>query len=582
MLTVSLRRLLFAGVLAVAVMAAPAPAFAGGSPDQHDDQYISGDQAEGLVPPLESLTSLDCENGQAGPYPCKNVDLASSVPLPEFGLGSGNDVWGWTDPRTGREYAIVGTALSTGFVDVTNPENPKVVGELPTAGIPDFVLWRDIKVDGHYAFIVSEVSRHGMQVFDLRRLRGAGPTPTVFDADANYRGMDSSGEILSNSHNISINRKTDYAYLVGTNTCDNGEEAGGLHMVDISDPLKPRFAGCAIVRDADGDDETESNNYVHDVDCEVYTGPDRDFRGREICFGSNENAVVIYDVTRKKRPKVLSQTTYPTAAYTHQGSLTQDQEHFIFGDELDEGVLSSGGGGTVDNTTTYILRAGKLRDPGRVKAHAHGTTAIDHNLYIHGRRIFQSNYTAGLRIQTFNDRTLKEGRLREIGYFDVFPAGDPNDFAGTWSNYRFNSGTVVVSSIEDQLSGLFVLRPDLPDRTDGRKGNRPCPRDEATIEGTSKSDTIRGTSGRDVILSHGGNDEVFGRGGNDRICDGRGADEISGGRGADRIHGRRGADFLKGQKGADRLRGGPGRDKIRGGPGNDSITGGPGADDSKQ
>jgi choice-of-anchor B domain-containing protein len=416
-----------------------------------------------------SAQSLECTNGRAGPYRCENVDLESVLPIPQpLGIGNGNDMWGWTDPRTGREYGIVGSSLSTSFVDVTDPENPVLVGHLPTSGTGSNVLWRDVKVDGNFAFIVSEQSGHGMQVFDLKKLRGAAPG-TVFSADAVYRGRDDTGQALSNSHNIGIHPETDFAYAVGTNTCDalgTTGENGGLHMIDISSPRRPKFAGCARVTDP------PTNNYVHDVECVIYSGPDAEHQGDEICFGFNENVVTIYDVTDKSNPVVLSQRTYPTAAYTHQGWLTADQQFVLFGDELDEG-LGAGfpenpegldpGDGTVDNTTTYIMRVRNLENPGDPKAHAHETEAIDHNLYIDDGLVYQSNYTAGLRIQDFSQRSLQAGRLNEVGFFDTFPAGDPvdpNQFAGSWSNYAFfESGIVLATAIESGSTTLYVLRP---------------------------------------------------------------------------------------------------------------------------
>ena len=453
--------LLLTALVAAAVLATPAAAHH--PPTQHytqgqevflaDSPFMLG---TGLVQP--KLTSRDCNNGFAGPYPCKRVDLESAVPLPVLGIGTGNDIWGWTDPRTDREYAIMATATSTAFVDVTRPQSPRFLGQLPSHALGAFVLWRDVKVVGNHAFIVSEIGGHGMQVFDLTRLRGR-TTPTIFNEDAHYGNF-------GNAHNIAVNPKTKFAYVVGATvgsgqTCDNGDEAGGLHMVDISRPLDPRFAGCALVEDADGDDGTESNNYVHDVECVIYDGPDRRFHGREICFGSNENAVVIYDVTNKRQPRVLSQTTYPTVGYTHQGWLTHGQRYFVFGDELDEGIASDPLlTPTVDNTTTYIMRAENLREPRKPKAHTNDTTSIDHNLYLHRGLVYQSNYSSGLRIQDFSPRSLSRGKLREVAFFDVFPPGDPNDFVGTWSNYAFfDSGTVVVSTIENLANGLFVLRP---------------------------------------------------------------------------------------------------------------------------
>ncbi len=46
----------------------------------------------------------------------------------------GNDIWGWADPMTGREYALMGMTDGTAFVDVTDPDNPAVLGKLPTVG----------------------------------------------------------------------------------------------------------------------------------------------------------------------------------------------------------------------------------------------------------------------------------------------------------------------------------------------------------------------------------------------------------------------------------------------------------------
>ncbi|MGH2956726.1 MAG: choice-of-anchor B family protein, partial [Solirubrobacterales bacterium] len=430
-----------------------APAAASHPPTQHEPQRISIEDAlmgADLQAQLPLSSSFECVDGMAGPYPCENVDLEGFVPLPLLGGATGNDIWGWTDPATGREYAMMGTSHGTGFVDVTDPREPILVGTLPTAGIPDNVLWRDIKVDGNYAFIVSEVTGSGMQVFDLTRLRDAAEMPTIFDADAFYDEM-------SSTHNISINTETDFAYAVGTDDCrahedSEDEENGGLHMIDISDPLNPTFAGCAFNQSFA---DEQSNNYVHDVECVIYDGPDPDYQGREICFGSNENVVAIYDVTDKSNPRVISNTGYPTAAYTHQGALTPDKRYFLFGDELDE--QSNG-----QPTTTYIMDVSDLDSPPTPVPFEHPTASIDHNMYTHGNRVFQSNYNAGFRILEYDDASLAAGQLNEVASFDVVPAVDIAEFAGTWSNFRFpGSGNVVVSTIENEVNGLFVLKPTL-------------------------------------------------------------------------------------------------------------------------
>jgi choice-of-anchor B domain-containing protein len=386
--------------------------------------------AANQVQAAQGAAAADCVNGTAGEFQCQNVNLLGNLSLAEIGGGEiGNDIWGWTDPATGRDYALMGKTNGTAFVDITDGANPRFVGMLPTQTEGTRRFWRDIKVFRNHAFIVSEHIGHNMQVFDLTRLRGAGTgEPQTFTADAVYV-IGGSG----NTHNLDINERTGYAYLVGTSTC-----RGGLHMVDIRDPLTPRFAGCF-----------SQDGYTHDTQCVVYDGPDRQYGGREICFASNEDTVTIVDVTNKSRPMMISRTGYRTSAYTHQGWLTADRKWFVFDDELDE--LS--GKAPEGKQTTYVMNVESLRRPGKVLASPNNTISTDHNLYIHNGHVFESNYTSGLRI--FDEDSVPSADLDEVAWFDVYPENDNAGFeGGTWSNYWFSDGKIAVSTID---RGLFVL-----------------------------------------------------------------------------------------------------------------------------
>ena len=55
-----------------------------------------------------AVAQTPCVNGMAGDYPCNNIDLLSYMPSEEVGGTGSNDVWGWVDPQTGVEYAILG------------------------------------------------------------------------------------------------------------------------------------------------------------------------------------------------------------------------------------------------------------------------------------------------------------------------------------------------------------------------------------------------------------------------------------------------------------------------------------------
>ena len=149
------------------------------------------------------------------------------------------------------------------------------------------------------------------------------------------------------------------------------------------------------------------------------------------------------DVTDKDNPVSLSAAVYPNAAYTHQGWLTEDHRYFYMNDEGDEPR------GLVAGTRTLVWDLADLDDPVLVKEYIAETTTTDHNLYIRGNLMYQSNYGSGLRILDITD---PEDPV-EVGYFDTAPhdAG-----GGSWSNFPyFKSGIIVVTSTGE---GLFVLR----------------------------------------------------------------------------------------------------------------------------
>jgi choice-of-anchor B domain-containing protein len=385
-----------------------------------------------------------CTSGKVSAFSCDHVDVAAFVPLQQLLGGRGaelNDVWGWTDPESGKEIAIVGREDGTTFVDLSNPERPVVLGNLPkTEGSPGST-WRDMKVYRNHVFIVADgAGEHGMQVFDLTRLRrpraGSAATPPTFTPDFTYRAINS-------AHNIVINEETGFAYTVG-NSAGGETCGGGLHMIDIREPKQPKFAGCF----SDPQTGRAGTGYSHDAQCVKYRGPDEDYRGREICIGANETAISIADVTDKAQPKAISRATYPNVGYAHQGWFTEDQRYWLLDDELDE--LS----GDLPGTRTLIWDLSDLDDPVLLKEWYGATRATDHNLYIKGSRMYNSNYVAGLRVVDISDIR----NPKEVGYFDTVPYGENTPgFGGSWSNYPFfKSGVVVVTSGRE---GLFLLRP---------------------------------------------------------------------------------------------------------------------------
>lgn len=379
---------------------------------------------------LEARGMTPCLRGMAGPFPCNRVNLHAYLPIDDIGGTRGSDVWGWTDPENNRKYALAGRENGTAVVDVTNPTKPLYLANLPTSSSQD-VIWRDIKTHADHMYVVSEARGHGMQVYDLTQLRDLDPAQAPHEITEDFLYTD-----FGRSHNIFINEDSGYAYAIG-NREDIHACRSGLHMIDLSDPGEPVFAGCYA-----------EDGYTHDTQCVMYEGPDERYHGREICFSSNENTVTLTDVTDKSNPVMLSRTPYDQVAYTHQGWLTEDQAVFLMNDELDEIRFGH-------NTRTYMWDMSDLEDPQLLGRHEAETTATTHNAYVVGDRVYQANYRAGL--QVLDVSRAAEGELTEVASFDTYPPDGDSGFShGSWSNYPFfDNGTVLVHGYE----GLFILRP---------------------------------------------------------------------------------------------------------------------------
>ncbi|WP_396602833.1 choice-of-anchor B family protein [Algibacter sp. R77976] len=375
-----------------------------------------------------------CESGFADIYPCNGYDLMANIPIDIFGATAGNDCWGWTDSTTGKEYALMATSHNTAFVDITKPNEPVYLGNLPTATTSS--PWRDVKVYKDHAFIVADCSLgrdatcnddHGMQVFDLTRLRNVPSPPETFTADTHFTEF-------GKAHNIVINEASGYAYIVGANR--NSTFAGGPIFINIQNPKNPVSEGGFL-----------EGGYSHDAQVVTYNGPDTDYSGKEILIGSNENEVVIADVTDKANPTIISTISYSNVEYAHQGWFSKDMKYFILGDELDERNIGI-------NTKTIVFDFTDLDNPAFHFNYFGTSAAIDHNGYVENNTYYFANYRAGVRMLDISE--IGSSTFTEVGFFDTYPTDNGTEYNGAWSIYPyFSSGNIIISDID---RGLFVIR----------------------------------------------------------------------------------------------------------------------------
>ncbi|MGI8775590.1 MAG: choice-of-anchor B family protein [Actinomycetota bacterium] len=366
-----------------------------------------------------------CKGGKAAGYPCKGIDLQSYMPSADLSGARIADVWGWVDPETKKEYALLGSTRGLLFVDVSDPTEPVFLGSL--AGKAETALiWQELEVVNDHAYVVCDLSPCNLQIFDLTNLRGA---------ESAQQWVPDSVFPIPNTHSIDSNPKTNHIFINGSLAI-----AGGAPVIlDVSEPLHPAPVG--IMAD---------DGYTHDSLCRNYKGPDKPHRGNEICFNFNEDTVTIYDVTANPMmPEQLARVTYENADYTHSGALTKDHSYLISTDEGDETAYGL-------RSTLYIWDVRKLSDPKLLGTYVADSGAIDHNVYSEADALFHANYTNGFRILDLSKAS--KAKLKEVAYFDIMPTEDGPQFDGSWAAYPYlPSGNVLVGGMGQ---GLYIVRPE--------------------------------------------------------------------------------------------------------------------------
>ena len=239
------------GLLLAALSLTGSPALAQIVSAAHDDEEWNDDRQ----PPYAGAGWLESEGGSAPPeFPRSGIDLRSWISLTEFDAGAtaANDCWGYVSPQSGREYALIGLSLGTGFVEVTDPGDAQIIDVMsgPTSS------WRDIKTYQQFAYAVSE-GGGGIQVFDLSQI-DSGVVSLVNTITAGGRLA---------THDVAINTESGRLYRVGGG---GSSPVQGLRIYSLANPSLPVFVG------------EWNDRYCHDAQVVTWTEPP--FVGVEVAF----------------------------------------------------------------------------------------------------------------------------------------------------------------------------------------------------------------------------------------------------------------------------------------------------------
>lgn len=430
-----------------------------------------------------SKKSAPCVNGQSDMFACDNLDLLSQISIDDLGAAganrAANDVWGFVDLNTDREYAFIGVNVATAVVDVTQADNPVIVGRIPGQD----TVWRDIKVYqfydrtarrwNAYAYVTADSANEGVVIIDLNEL-------------PNRISVADRITLESSAHNVYISN-VDYAtgltlgnaepvlYTAGANLSN-----GAFRGYGLSNPTSPSFLG------------TANTGYMHDASSLVISDSRKDTQcanGGAVCnvlVDFNELSFELWDVTDTGNPVQLSSRNYNNVNYVHSGWWSEDKQFIFVQDELDELNANL-------STTLRVFDVSDLLNPVLARTWTGSTSAIDHNGFVKGNRYYMSNYERGITVLDITDPTDPS----RVGFFDTFPSSNRAAFNGAWGAYPYlPSGNILVS---DDIGGLFVLADNARASTQGQLGFTQSA--IAVTEGNSASISVQRANGSSGAVS---------------------------------------------------------------------------------
>lgn len=336
-----------------------------------------------------------------------NLQLRSTMTFPGQTLANVCGYW-----QNGQEYALLGGSNGMIIVDITNPDVPQQIVQIPSPeGSPNNgSLWKEIKVYKQFAYLVTEAGG-GIQIIDLSAL----PSPNL--SHHLYKGDGAIAGQLNDIHALHIDVTKGFLYAYG-----GGLFGGAAKVFDLnSDPNNPRYVGRFI-----------QEGYIHDG----YVDNDTLYA----CH-INSGIMSIVDMKDKANPVLLGTVETP-GKFTHNSWMTSDRKHVL----------------TTDETTPSFLAAYDVSDPSDIKeldrlSPNNGTGTYVHNTHIVNDYAVTSWYTSGVLIVDAH----RPQNLITVAQYDTY-TGNNLEFEGCWGAFPFfPSGTVITTNITPGI--LTVLSP---------------------------------------------------------------------------------------------------------------------------
>ena len=427
-----------------------------------------------------AISAADCVNGSAGGFPCNKVDLLSHIALDEFSSNPqhANDIWGFYDLNTEREYALIGLENGVAIVDVSNPSSPFEIDTVAGASS----TWRDIKVYQFFdetsqrfhafAYVTTDNANIGLRLIDLSGLPHSVSGSVAVSPELSAHNVYITN--LDYTTNSVVDGVPPVLYTAGSNLSNGRIRAYALDVPTV----------LTLTADAPVVSSSHDLSSVTIRDARINQCPAATTHC-VLLIDANEDNLQIWDATNPANPVRLSSTLYAELGFVHSAWFTRDGNYAFVQDELDE--LDFGG-----NTRLRIFDMSNLAQPVLAGTWTGTEAAIDHNGFVRGNRYYMANYTRGLTILDISNPVQPV----ESGFFDTFPANNFANFAGAWGVYPYlPSGNLLLSDIN---GGLFVLQ----DRTlDSAQGTFSITATAGASEGSTLQLTVSRSGGNSGAVS---------------------------------------------------------------------------------
>lgn len=317
-----------------------------------------------------------------------------------------SSLWGYE--AGGRKYALVGTTSGVSVVDITAPAAPVQVDSI----VCTTSIWREIKTNGQYAYVVADNTGDGILIIDLSNLPNSISHQFVYPQTLVGGVVDT----MTKGHTL-IFDENGILYVSGSNI-----NAGAVVMFDVSAPMSPTYLG------------TTPPVYAHDC----YA------RGDTLWTADiNAGMFSVYDISDKANPVLLATQTTPSN-FTHNIWISDDGQTLFTTDERADAWVAAYDVSDLSN----IQEIDRFRSRG-----AATTGVIPHNVHVLNDYLITAYYTDGVLVMDGS----RPHNIVEVGRYDTYPV-QRSGFFGVWGVYPyFSDGTIIAS---DMQTGLHIFSPN--------------------------------------------------------------------------------------------------------------------------